>query len=90
MDARKSVIFAFQFVKTNFTDHDTPDTTHGFRDSVLVCKMHDCYCTQKFRAFPCLKLKKGKLKTKKLLKITILDEVELSLQSAYRTKGMQV
>ena len=25
----------------------------------------------------CLKLKKGKLKTKKLLKITILDEVEL-------------
>ena len=31
--------------KTNFTDHDTPDTLSGLRDSVLVYKMHDCYCT---------------------------------------------
>ena len=31
--------------KTNFTDHHAPDTIHGFRDSVLVCKMFNCYCT---------------------------------------------
>ena len=29
--------------KTKFTDHHTPDTIHGFSDSVLVCKMRDCY-----------------------------------------------
>ena len=38
----------------------------------------------------CSKLKKGKLKTKKLLKITILGEQEHSVQSADRTKAMQV
>ena len=38
----------------------------------------------------CLKLKKGKLKTKKLLKITILGEQEHSVQSAGRTKVVQV
>ena len=38
----------------------------------------------------CLKLKKGKLKTKKLLKITILVEQEHSVQSAGRTKVVQV
>ena len=38
----------------------------------------------------CSKLKKGKLKTKKLLKITILDEQEPSVQSADRTKAVQV
>ena len=38
----------------------------------------------------CSKLKKGKLKTKKFLKITILDEQELSVQSADRTKAVQV
>ena len=38
----------------------------------------------------CSKLKKGKLKTKKLLKITILDEQEPSVQSADRTKSLQV
>ena len=27
-----------------FTDHDTPYTIDGFRDSILVCKIHDCYC----------------------------------------------
>ena len=32
------------------------------------------------------KLKKGKLKTKRLLKITIFDEQEPSLQSVDRTK----
>ena len=38
----------------------------------------------------CLKLKKGKLKTKKLLKVTILDAQEHSVQSADRTKAVQV
>ena len=38
----------------------------------------------------CSKLKKRKLKTKKLLKITILDEQEPSGQSADRTKAVQV
>ena len=38
----------------------------------------------------CSKLKKGKLKTKKLLKITILDEQEPSVQSADRTRAVQV
>ena len=38
----------------------------------------------------CSKLKKGKLKTKKLLKITILGEQEHSVQSADRTKAVQV
>ena len=36
------------------------------------------------------KLKKGKLKTKKLLKIAIFDEQEPSLQSVDRTKAAQV
>ena len=36
------------------------------------------------------KLKKGKVKTKKLLKLTILDEQESSVQSADRTKAVQV
>ena len=34
-------------------------------------------------------LKKGKLKTKKLLKITIVDEQEPSVQSADRAKAVQ-
>ena len=38
----------------------------------------------------CSKLKKEKLKTKKLLKITILGEQEPSVQSADRTKAVQV
>ena len=42
--------FSVSVCKTNFLDYHTPDTIHGFRDSVLVCKMHDCYFTQKFRA----------------------------------------
>ena len=33
--------------KTNLTDHHTPDTIDGFRDSVLVCKIYDCYYLQK-------------------------------------------
>ena len=37
--------FCVSVGKTNFTDYHTPDTINGFRDSVLVCKMHDCYCT---------------------------------------------
>ena len=42
MEAHKSAIFTFQF-----TDHDTPDTINVFRDSALVCKMHDCYCKRR-------------------------------------------
>ena len=42
--------FCISVCKNNFSDHGTPDTIHRFRDSVLVCKMHDCYRTQKFRA----------------------------------------
>ena len=38
----------------------------------------------------CSKLKKGKLKTKKLLKITVLDEQEPSVQSADRIKAVQI
>ena len=38
----------------------------------------------------CSKLKRGKLKTKKLLKITILGELEHSVQSADRIKTVQV
>ena len=38
----------------------------------------------------CSKLKKGKLKTKKLLKITILCEQEHSAQSTERTNAVQV
>ena len=34
--------FCFSVYKTNFTDHHTLDTIDGFRDSVLVCEMHDC------------------------------------------------
>ena len=37
--------FCVSVGKTNFTDHHTPDTIKGFKDFVLVCKMHDCYCT---------------------------------------------
>ena len=36
--------FCVSFCKTNFTDHSTPDTIHGFRDSVLVRKVHQGYC----------------------------------------------
>ena len=47
MDAHKNAIFVFQFVKPiSQTIHHTPNTIMeydtGFRDSVLVCKMHDC------------------------------------------------
>ena len=35
------------------------------------------------------KIKKGKLKFKKLIKITILDEQESSVQAADRTKAVQ-
>ena len=38
----------------------------------------------------CSKLKKGKLKIKKLFKITVLDEQEPSAQSKNRTKAVQV
>ena len=38
----------------------------------------------------CSKLKKGKLKTKKLVQIIKLDEQELSIQSVDRTKAVEV
>ena len=38
----------------------------------------------------CLKFKKRKLQTKNLLKITILGEEEHTVQSADRTKAVQV
>ena len=38
----------------------------------------------------CSKLKRGKLKTKKLLKITILGEQEHSIQSVDRNNTVQV
>ena len=38
----------------------------------------------------CSKLKKGKLKTKTFLEITIFDKKEPLVQSAGRTKAMQV
>ena len=49
--------FCVSVCKTNFTDHHTPDTINGFRDSVLVCKMHNCYCAirknfEHFHFFP--------------------------------------
>ena len=31
-------VFCVSVYKTNFTDHRTPDTIDGFRDSVLACK----------------------------------------------------
>ena len=52
--------FCGSVCKTNFTDHHTPDTIHGFRILVLVCKMRDCYCTQKFRAFLFLPIRRCK------------------------------
>ena len=40
--------FCVSVCKTNFTDQHTSDIIHGFRDSVLVGKMPDCYSSQKF------------------------------------------
>ena len=37
--------------KTNFTDHHSPNTIHCVRDSVLVCKMHDCMIRKNFEHF---------------------------------------
>ena len=31
--------------KISFADHDATDAVDGFGDSVLVCKIHDCYFT---------------------------------------------
>ena len=42
------------------------------------------------RANYCLKLKKGKLKIMQLSKITVLDEQELSKESAEKTKAILV
>ena len=37
--------FCVSVCKTNLSDHYAHDTIHGFRDSVLVCKMHNYFCT---------------------------------------------
>ena len=39
MDEPKSAYVSV--CKTNFTDDHRPDIIHDFRNSVLVCKMHD-------------------------------------------------
>ena len=49
--------FCVSFDKTSFTDHHTPDTINGFKDSILVCKMHGSNCTirknfRHFHSFP--------------------------------------
>ena len=44
-DIRKSAIFAFQLTKLILQTNRTSDIISDFRDVVLVCKMHDCYCT---------------------------------------------
>ena len=54
---RQKCDFCVSICKTNFTDHHTPDTIHGFSDSILVCKTRDCYCTirkniELFHSFP--------------------------------------
>ena len=36
-----------------FTDHCTPNSKHGFGDSVLVCKILDCYCRIRKKFAPC-------------------------------------
>ena len=50
--------FCVSVGKTNFTDHHAPDTINGFKDLILVCKMHDCYCTirKSFEHFYSMKL----------------------------------
>ena len=48
---------------------------------VTTSKMEEYLCTEE-ESLKLSKLKKGKLKTKKLLKITIVDEQEPSVQSA--------
>ena len=37
--------FCVSVCKTNIKDHRTPDIIHGFRDLILVCKMHVCSST---------------------------------------------
>ena len=49
--------FCVSVCKTNFRDHHTTTTIHGFRDSARVYKMLDCYCTlrknfENFLSFP--------------------------------------
>ena len=51
MDVHKSVTFAFLVCKTNFTDKHTPNKIQGFRESVLVCKIHDCRIRENFERF---------------------------------------
>ena len=55
MDACKSAIFAFQFVKPILQTIThlirSWNTIHGFGDSVLVCKMCDCMICKKFEHF---------------------------------------
>ena len=47
--------FCIPVCKTDFTDHHTLlrswNTIHGFRDSVLVCKMYNCMIRKNFEHF---------------------------------------
>ena len=43
--------FCILVCKTNFIDHHTLHTLHGFRDSVLVYKMYDCMIRKNFEHF---------------------------------------
>ena len=65
MDGRQSAIFVFQFVKSILQSHTW--YIHGFRDSVLVCKMYDCYISipshQAMQAIPMVRLHEWKQTT---------------------------
>ena len=43
--------FCVSVCKSNFTDHHTTNRIHGFRYSVLVCKIHDCMIRKNFEHF---------------------------------------
>ena len=55
MDARKSAIFVFQFIKPTLQTImqliRSWNTIHSFRDSVLVCKMHGCMIRKIFKRY---------------------------------------
>ena len=68
--------------KINFTDHHTPDTKNGFRDSVLVCKMCDYYCTIR-KNFEHLRSCRPSHQAKQVISMIRLDENK-PLQNAFK------
>ena len=56
---------------------------------VTLLKMKE-YLPKERKLLYCSKLKKGKLKTKKLLKMTMLDGQKSAVESADKTKAVQV